>query len=83
MATATETRRATRRALQTKLLIDGKWRDSVSGKTFDTVNPGDGRGHRPRSPRVMPPISTWRSKRLAKRSTPAPGGRWTPATAAA
>ncbi|SIO05303.1 aldehyde dehydrogenase (acceptor) [Singulisphaera sp. GP187] len=39
MATATETRRTTRRALQTKLLIDGKWRDSLSGKTFDTVNP--------------------------------------------
>src|SRR4051794_9393911 len=39
MATATETRRATRRAFQTKLLIDGKWRDSQSGKTFDTVNP--------------------------------------------
>src|SRR3954468_19888533 len=39
MATATETRRATRRELQTKLLIDGKWRDSLSGKTFDTVNP--------------------------------------------
>jgi aldehyde dehydrogenase (NAD+) len=39
MATATESRRATRRAFQTKLLIDGKWRDSLSGKTFDTVNP--------------------------------------------
>ncbi|WP_406700874.1 aldehyde dehydrogenase family protein [Singulisphaera sp. Ch08] len=39
MATATEARRATRRAFQTKLLIDGKWRDSLSGKTFDTVNP--------------------------------------------
>src|SRR4051794_32103611 len=39
MATATETRRATRRAFQTKLLIDGKWRDSLSGRTFDTVNP--------------------------------------------
>src|SRR2546423_1726410 len=39
MATATEPRRTTRRALQTKLLIDGQWRDSVSGKTFATVNP--------------------------------------------
>lgn len=39
MATVTEAQRATRRAFQTKLLIDGKWRDSVSGKTFDTVNP--------------------------------------------
>jgi aldehyde dehydrogenase (NAD+) len=24
---------------QTKMLIDGKWRDSVSGKTFPTINP--------------------------------------------
>jgi aldehyde dehydrogenase (NAD+) len=39
MATATEPRRATRRSLQTKLLIDGQWRDSVSGKTFATYNP--------------------------------------------
>src|SRR5437868_4088132 len=39
MATATEPRRATRRAFQTKLLIDGRWRDSASGKTFETLNP--------------------------------------------
>ncbi len=39
MATATEPRRAVRRAFQTKLLIDGQWRDSLSGKTFATVNP--------------------------------------------
>jgi aldehyde dehydrogenase (NAD+) len=39
MATITEPRRATRRNLQAKMLIDGKWRDSVSGKTFETVNP--------------------------------------------
>ena len=39
MATATEPRRATRRTFQTKMLIDGQWRDSVSGKTFETVNP--------------------------------------------
>ena len=39
MATITEPRRATRRTFQTKLLIDGKWRDSVSGKTFETINP--------------------------------------------
>jgi aldehyde dehydrogenase (NAD+) len=40
MATATaEPRRATRRTFQTKLLIDGQWRDSASGKTFETVNP--------------------------------------------
>lgn len=24
---------------QTKMLIDGKWRDSVSGETFETINP--------------------------------------------
>src|SRR6516162_2990172 len=39
MATITEPRRATRRSLQTKLLIDGQWRDSQSGKTFATCNP--------------------------------------------
>jgi aldehyde dehydrogenase (NAD+) len=39
MATATEPRRATRRSFQTKMLIGGQWRDSVSGKTFETVNP--------------------------------------------
>ena len=39
MATATEPRRKTGRTFQTKLLIDGQWRDSLSGKTFETVNP--------------------------------------------
>src|SRR4051812_45964462 len=39
MATATEPRRKVARKFQTKLLIDGKWRDSASGKTFATVNP--------------------------------------------
>src|SRR4051812_7775326 len=40
MATATEPRRATaRRTFQTKLLIDGQWVDSLSGKTFETINP--------------------------------------------
>jgi aldehyde dehydrogenase (NAD+) len=39
MATATEPRRQTRRSFQTKLLIDGQWRDSQSGKTFGTDNP--------------------------------------------
>src|SRR5262245_53423989 len=27
---------------QTKMLIDGKWLDSVSGKTFPTINPATG-----------------------------------------
>jgi aldehyde dehydrogenase (NAD+) len=39
MATITEPARGTSRSLQTQLLIDGLWRDSVSGKTFETVNP--------------------------------------------
>src|SRR5271166_2022617 len=41
MATATETepRRKVARSFQTRQLIDGKWRDSVSGKTFETINP--------------------------------------------
>jgi aldehyde dehydrogenase (NAD+) len=39
MATATEPRRATRRSFQTRMLIDGQWCDSRSGKTFGTVNP--------------------------------------------
>ena len=39
-ATATLPRRPTKaRKFQTKLLIDGQWRDSVSGKTFETINP--------------------------------------------
>ena len=39
MATITEPERRTRPRLQTKMLIDGKWRDSGSGKTFETWNP--------------------------------------------
>ncbi len=39
MATATESRRGARTSFQTQLLIDGKWRDAVSGKTFATYNP--------------------------------------------
>jgi aldehyde dehydrogenase (NAD+) len=40
MATATKPiKRKTSRSFQTKLLIDGKWRDSASGKTFATINP--------------------------------------------
>ncbi|HMB04917.1 MAG TPA: aldehyde dehydrogenase family protein [Isosphaeraceae bacterium] len=39
MATITEPRRAAARKFQTKLLIDGQWRDSVSGKTFKPINP--------------------------------------------
>src|SRR5271154_5883100 len=39
MATATAPKRKVARSFQTKLLIDGKWRDSKSGKTFETINP--------------------------------------------
>ena len=39
MATAAEPRRKIQASLQTKLLIDGEFRDSVSGKTFATINP--------------------------------------------
>ncbi|WP_165252354.1 aldehyde dehydrogenase family protein [Paludisphaera soli] len=40
MATATEPRRGkTAASYQTKLLIDGQFRDGVEGKTFATVNP--------------------------------------------
>ncbi len=39
MATVTEPRRSVKKAFQTKLLIDGQWRESVSGKTFETLNP--------------------------------------------
>ncbi len=39
MATATKAHRKVATAHQTKMLIDGKWRDSQSGKTFETINP--------------------------------------------
>ncbi|MGE3822096.1 MAG: aldehyde dehydrogenase family protein [Isosphaeraceae bacterium] len=39
MATVTQPRRAAKTTYQTRMLIDGQWRDSVSGKTFATVNP--------------------------------------------
>lgn len=41
MATATllETRRSPVSVRQTRILIDGRWRESVTGKTFPTINP--------------------------------------------
>ena len=39
MATVTEPRRKAALSFQTKLLIDGQFRDSGSGKTFATINP--------------------------------------------
>ncbi len=68
MATVTEAQRAPRRAFQTKLLIDGKWRDSLSGKTFDTVNPATEEVIA-QVAEGMPPISTWRSRPRARHST--------------
>src|SRR6202035_3709387 len=46
MTTATTSAPAARPApvqvRQTKMLIDGKWVDSASGKTFETLNPATG-----------------------------------------
>ena len=39
MATATKARQKPKKTHQTKMLIDGRWRDSHSGKTFATINP--------------------------------------------
>lgn len=39
MATITEPRSSTDRAFRTQHLIGGQWRDSVSGSTFETINP--------------------------------------------
>ena len=39
MATVTKPKRKAAHSFQTKLLIDGKFRDSQGGKTFATVNP--------------------------------------------
>jgi aldehyde dehydrogenase (NAD+) len=39
MATVTKPRSRTAASYQTKMLIDGQFRDGVEGKTFDTVNP--------------------------------------------
>ena len=39
MATITEPRTSTSRAFRTQHLIGGQWRDSVSGSTFETINP--------------------------------------------
>ena len=47
MATVTEPRRRRAQTFQTKMLIDGQWCDSVSGKTFETHQPGDRGGDRP------------------------------------
>jgi len=42
MATATAAMQPEIKIGPTKLLINGKWVDSVSGKTFPTINPSTG-----------------------------------------
>src|SRR6267154_2274212 len=45
MTTATATipsRKAPVKVRQTKMLIDGKWVNSTSGKTFESINPSTG-----------------------------------------
>ena len=42
MATATAVLEKNVKIGPTKLLINGKWVDSVSGKTFPTINPSTG-----------------------------------------
>src|ERR1700692_518243 len=42
MATATTAFEPTVKVSATKLLINGKWVDAVSGKTFATINPATG-----------------------------------------
>ena len=87
MATATEPRKkagagaAAAPKFQTKMLIDGKWVDSHSGKTFATINPA--------TEEVIAQVAEGDAadidravKARARRSTRAPGARWTPATAA-
>ena len=83
MATATMPRRPTKaRKYQTKLLIDGQWRDSVSGKTFETINPA--------TEEVIAEVAKGDAAdidlavKAARKAfdSAAPGARWTPATAA-
>ena len=52
---------------QTKMLIGGKWVDSVSGKTFETINPATGEVLA-MSPRAMRPTWIWPSRPPARRS---------------
>src|SRR5215813_11891595 len=41
-AAAPSTRKPPVKVRQTRMLIDGKWVDSVSGRTFETINPATG-----------------------------------------
>jgi len=44
MATATTVIEPKVKVSATKLLINGKWVDATSGKTFPTINPSTGEG---------------------------------------
>ena len=81
MATVTKPRRKAARSFQTKLLIDGKFRDSVSGKTFATINPA--------TEEVIAQVAEGDAadidlavKARARPLITVPGARWTHATAA-
>ena len=81
MATVTKPRRKAARSFQTKLLIDGKFRDSVSGKTFATINPA--------TEEVIAQVAEGDAadidlavKAARKAFDSVPGGKWTHATAA-
>ena len=62
------------------ILIDGKWRDSVSGKTFETINPA--------TEEVITEVAEGDAadidlavKAARKAFDTGPGARWMPATA--
>ncbi len=81
MTTATKVHRKPRQKLQTKMLIDGQWRESASGKTFATINPA--------TEDVIAEVAEGDADDVdravqarARRSTRAPGAAPTPATAA-
>ena len=64
MATATAPRRKLASSVQTKLLIDGKWRDSKSGQTFETIRLTlEQHGTRAVPPAVLDSLRTWANKR--------------------
>ena len=79
MATATapcqvEKPSSRRKVKDQPLFIGGKWVDSVSGKTFETLNPATGEVIA-RSPRATRPTSTRPSRPPARRSRTGRGRR--------
>ena len=65
VATQAETHVAVR---QTKMLINNRWVDSISGKTFETINPATG-DIIARVAEADAADGMWPSKLPAKRST--------------